>query len=76
MASAQRVPMLDLRIAMSEARLGLRFGGADKAAGRLRSALSIIAEPDFSADLVDAEKLFRGSRRKIVTDGSTYSFAT
>ena len=65
MASAQRVPMLDLRIAMSEARPGLRFGGADKAAGRLRSALSIIAEPDSSADLVDAEKLFAEAEEKL-----------
>ncbi len=57
MAEAQGVPMLGLRTAMSEARLGFRLGTATQAASRVRSALSKIVEPDGSLDLLDAGKL-------------------
>lgn len=57
MANAQRVPMLGLRIAMSEARLATRLGAAEKAASQLRSAFSRIVEPDQSPDIFDAETL-------------------
>jgi class 3 adenylate cyclase/predicted ATPase/DNA-binding transcriptional ArsR family regulator len=60
MAAAQAVPMLELRAAMSEARLGLRLGTADQAAGRVRLALGKITEPDGSVDLLDAEQLLAG----------------
>jgi predicted ATPase len=67
MAIAQRVPMLGLRIAMSEGRLAMRLGAADKAASHLRSALSTIVEPDSSADLLDAETLLAEAEAKLYT---------
>ena len=65
MADAQGAPMLGLRTAVSEARLDLRLGAVDRAAIRLRSALSEIVEPDGSADLVDAGKLLAGAETKL-----------
>ena len=65
MADAQGIPMLGLRTAVSEARLDLRLGALDRAAIRLRSALSKIVEPDGSADLLDAEKLLAGAEAKL-----------
>ena len=55
-ARTQNVPMLDLRIAVSETRLGLRLGEPDTAS-RLRAALDAIVENDRSADIIEAEQL-------------------
>jgi len=55
-ARTQNVPMLDLRIAVSETRLGLRLGEPDTAS-RLRAALDTIVENDRSADIIEAEQL-------------------
>jgi len=57
MAAAQDVPMLALRVAMSEARLALRTGASAEMAIRLRAALDAIAEQDGAADIVAARDL-------------------
>jgi len=59
LADAQRVPMLGLRIARSEARLLQRLGAPDEALTRLDSALARIAEDDMSCDMVEARELRR-----------------
>ena len=51
--------MLGLRIAMTEARLDLRLGGARKAARRLAKALALVREDDGSLDLLEARALQR-----------------
>jgi class 3 adenylate cyclase/predicted ATPase/DNA-binding transcriptional ArsR family regulator len=65
LANSQRVPMLELRLAMSEARLGLEAD--ETAAGRLRSALAMIPEPDGSADLLEAQKLLAKTEAKVIS---------
>jgi predicted ATPase len=57
LAEAQQVPMLQLRIARSEARLLQRLGSSDEAAMRLDSALAILREHDGSWDFTDAREL-------------------
>ena len=56
LAAEQRVPMLSLRIAVSEARLARRRGDARDAGERLRAALAGIVEDDDSPDLADARR--------------------
>jgi hypothetical protein len=56
-ARTQGVPMLALRVAMSEARLGLRTGVLDATAAQLRTALGAVAEQDGSYDFVAARDL-------------------
>ena len=51
--------MLGLRIAMTEARLDLRLGGAEQAARRLAMALALVQEDDGSLDLLEARALQR-----------------
>jgi predicted ATPase len=65
MAEAQAAPMLVLRTAVSEARLDLRLGAADRAAVRVKSALDRIAEPDGSTDQVEAQKLLAEAGAKL-----------
>jgi predicted ATPase len=60
LAEAQQVPMLQLRIASSEARLLQRLDATDEAAMRLDSALALVREDDGSWDLTDARKLRDG----------------
>ena len=57
MAATQGVPMLGLRIALSEAQLDRRLGAPDTAARRLGLALSSMPENDGSADLLAAHQL-------------------
>jgi class 3 adenylate cyclase/predicted ATPase len=59
LAESQDVPMLQLRIARSEARLLQRFGSADRAVTRLDAALARIAEDDGSCDIVEARELWQ-----------------
>ncbi|MCC2653591.1 MAG: hypothetical protein K0Q60_3757, partial [Microvirga sp.] len=56
-AESQDVPMLQLRIARSEARLLQRFGYTDWAVARLDAVLARIAEDDGSCDIVEAREL-------------------
>ena len=60
LARTQGAPMLELRIAMSEARLAIRLDDPQAATLRLRTALGAIAEDDRSVDLLDAERLVGG----------------
>ena len=55
----QQAHMLGLRIAMTEARLDLRLGGAEQAARRLAMALALVQEDDGSLDLLEARALQR-----------------
>lgn len=57
LAATQQVPMLELRIAVSEARLDTRLGETRTALGRLASVLGRIREDDGSRDLADALEL-------------------
>jgi class 3 adenylate cyclase/predicted ATPase len=57
LAEAQQVPMLQLRAAVSEARLDERLGGFRDAAIRLSSALERISEDDGSRELAEAREL-------------------
>jgi class 3 adenylate cyclase len=57
LAEMQGVPMLGLRIAVSEARLDQRLGALDEAARRLDDALRRPIENDGSTDLVAAQEL-------------------
>ena len=57
LAEAQQVPMLQLRIAVSEARLQERLGASDLASALLETALSQITEEDGSRDLLEARQL-------------------
>jgi hypothetical protein len=54
LAETQGVPMLGLRIAVSEARLNQRLGALETAAGGLDRALGRMVEDDGSADLLVA----------------------
>ena len=59
LAATQQAHMLGLRIAMTEARLDLRLGGAEQAARRLAMALALVQEDDGSLDLLEARALQR-----------------
>ena len=59
LAETQDVPMLELRIATSEARLSERLGAHADAAARLGSAFNRIAENDGSRDILEAQDLMR-----------------
>ena len=59
LAASQQAHMLGLRIAMTEARLDLRLGGAEQAARRLAMALALVREDDGSLDLLEARALQR-----------------
>jgi predicted ATPase len=59
LANRQNAPMLELRIAMSEARLATRLGDARPATARLCAALNAIPQKDRSADIAQAEELIR-----------------
>ncbi len=69
LATRQQTHMLGLRIAMTEARLDLRLGGARRAARRLAKALSLVREDDGSLDLLEARALERHllERLKVTT---------
>jgi predicted ATPase len=57
LASCQQVAMLELRIAVSEARLDARLGETGRAADRLTSMLNCISENDGSRDIAEALEL-------------------
>ncbi len=56
LAATQNVPMLGLRIAVSQARLAARLQEQADHIDRLRSALRAIPEPDQSPDIVESER--------------------
>jgi hypothetical protein len=60
LATAQDVPMLGLRIAVTAARLDSRRGEGRAAAEQLRKALARITEDDDGPDLIAARALTQG----------------
>ena len=57
LAQVQQIPMLQLRIAMSEARLQDRLGARAEAAAPLAAALAQVVEDDGSRDMLEAREL-------------------
>jgi predicted ATPase len=55
LADHQQVPMLGLRVALSQARLARRLGDGDLV-GTVREALARIPEPEASVDIADVER--------------------
>ena len=64
MARLQAVPMLELRIAMSEARLSEREGAFKAAALTVHSAMAAISQADDCVDLVEARALASRLKRR------------
>jgi hypothetical protein len=65
LADQQRVPMLGLRIALSQARLVARLNAFQEAADMVRSALKQIPERDDSADFLEAERFVAAMAEKV-----------
>jgi hypothetical protein len=58
LARRQAVPMLGLRVAMSQARLEASLREPETAARLLQSAIAAIREPDNSCDIKEANALY------------------
>jgi len=59
LAHSQGVPMLGLRVAMSQAKLDLRTGDMRSGLVRLKSAFQQLEEVDHSLDVVQAQELLQ-----------------
>jgi predicted ATPase len=72
MAESQGAPMLVLRSAVSQARLDLRLDAPERVAAPILSALSRIAEPENTADYLEAQKLLAEVEAKLKVTASPH----